>query len=215
MLRRNVMGLMVCIMCLGVASLSYAGQPDLTLSTFVAAHGTGQVSVFCVPNGSGKALDEAMVEAGGSVDATITVTLVDAGGNPIYLYPFEDMWLETDMGGLVPCNGGTVADGSTDINGEATFSASLYAGGYSNRGAGELCVVMVNGAAITGSVGLDILFNSADINGDLQVELQDTIAFVPMYTSGSYYYELDFFFDGLIFLPDLILYAGALNVACP
>lgn len=213
MLRRNILGLMVCIVCLGAATLSYAGQPDPILSGAVAAT-AGEVSVFTLPDGNGKGLNEAKVEVGGEVDATITVTLVDALGNPIFLYPFEDMWLETSAGGLAPCNGGSVSDGSTDINGQTTFSAALYAGGSSDRVGGEKCKVIVNGTALVGS-DMDILFNSADIDGDLQVGLPDTVAFVPLYTGGVYNYSIDFFFDGGINLSDLVLYAGGLNTACP
>lgn len=214
MLRRNILGLTACIVCLGLASLSFAGQPDLTQSSFVAASGSAEVSVFCAPNGSGKALTEAKLEAGGETDATITLTLLDAGGNPIYLYPFEDMWLETSLGGLIPCNGGTTADFSTDINGQTTFSGALFAGGFSDRGAGETCVVMVNGSVVV-QAGLPILFNSGDLDGNLQVDLSDTIIFVPLYTDGSYHYQVDYFFDGQKTLSDLIFYAGSLSTSCP
>lgn len=215
MLRRNILGLMICVASLGVATLSFAGIPDLSLSSAVTAAGS-EVSVFTLPDGTGKALTEAKLEAGGEVDATITVTLLDAGGLPIFLYPFEDMWLETSAGGLVPCNGGTVADASTDINGETTFSASLFAGGYSDRVGGEKCVVMVNGSAITSTGSqLDILFNSSDIDGSGAQGTTDTIIFVPLYTGGGYDYSIDFFFDGNINLSDLVLYAGGLNTSCP
>ena len=214
MLRRNILGLMVCIVCLGAATLSFAGQPDPVLSTAGTAALGAEVSVYTLPDGNGKALFEAKLEVGGEVDATINVNLLDAGGNPIFLYPFEDMWLETSAGGMVPCNGGSVSDGSTDINGDTTFSAALYAGGYSDRVGGEKCKVIVNGTALVGS-DLDILFNSADIDGDLQVGLSDTVAFVPLYTGGVYDYSVDFFFDGAINLSDLVLYAGGLNTACP
>jgi hypothetical protein len=142
------------------------------------------------------------------------VTLLDAAGTPIFLYPFEDMWLETSAAGLVPCNGGTVSDGSTNIAGQTTFSGTLYAGGQSDRTGAEKCKVIVNGTALVGS-DLDILFNSADIDGDLQVGLSDTVAFVPLYTGGVYNYSVDFFFDGAVNLSDLVLYAGGLNTACP
>jgi hypothetical protein len=203
---------MVCIACLGVATLSFAGQPSPTASVAVSAAGT-QVSVYNLPDGNGKALTEAKPIAGGAVDATITVTLNDAAGNPIFLYPFEDMWLETSLGGMVPCNGGTVSDGSTDINGQTTFTAAMYAGGYSDKAGLESCKVVVNGTALVGS-DLDILFNSADINGDLIVNLSDTILFVAVYT-GAYDYSADFSYDGIINLSDLVLYAGGLNTACP
>ncbi len=80
MLRRNFSGLMVCIMCLGAASLSLAGQPDHSMSFYATASGTAEVSVFCAPDGGGKALTEAKLEAGGEVDATITLTVNDATG---------------------------------------------------------------------------------------------------------------------------------------
>jgi len=205
---------MVCIACLGVAALSYAGQPSPTLSNAVSAAGATQVSVFTLPDGNGKALTEAKSIAGVVTDATIIVTLNDAAGNPIYLYPFEDMWLETSLGGLVPCNGGTISDFSTNISGQTSFSAALYAGGYSDFDAGEKCRVIVNGTALVGS-DLDILFNSADINGDLVNTLSDTVAFVDVYTGAVYDYKADFSYDGIINLSDLVLYAGGLNVACP
>jgi len=204
---------MVCIAVLGVATLSYAGIPDLALSGAVSASGA-EVSVFSLPNGNGKALFEAKPLVGGDVDATITVTLLDASGNPIFLYPFEDMWLGTSMGGLVPCNGGSAADGSTDINGVATFSGALFAGGFSNRAGGETCQVIVNGSALVGS-DMTVLFNSSDIDGNGVVGLSDTVTFVPLYTGGVYNYSVDFFFDGQINLSDLVLYAGGLNTACP
>jgi len=213
MLRRNILGLMICVASLGVATLSFAGIPDLSLSSAASAAGS-EVSVFTLPNGAGKALTEAKLEVGGEVDATITVTLLDAGGLPIFLYPFEDMWLETSMGGLVPCNGGSVADGSTDINGVATFSGALFADGYSDRTDDEKCQVIINGSALIGS-DLDILFNSSDIDGNGAQGTSDTIVFVPLYTGGSYDYSIDFFFDGAINLSDLVLYAGGLNTSCP
>ena len=124
-----------------------------------------------------------LAACGGEVDATITVTLLDAGGLPIFLYPFEDMWLETSMGGLVPCNGGTVADGSTDINGVATFSGALFAGGYSDRTGGEKCQVIINGSALIGS-DLDILFNSSDIDGNGLHDLADINLFISAFLAG-------------------------------
>jgi len=214
MLRRNILGLMVCIACLGVATLSYAGQPSPTLSVAASGAGATQVSVFNLPDGNGKALTEAKPSGAAVVDATITVTLNDAAGNPIFLYPFEDMWLETSLGGLAPCSGGTVSDGSTNINGQTTFTAALYAGGFSDQVAGEKCRVIVNGTALVGS-DLDILFNSGDINGDLAVSLSDTILFVAVYTGSVYDYSADFSYDGIINLSDLVLYAGGLNTGCP
>lgn len=213
MLRRNILGLLVSVACMGVATLSFAGIPDLNNSTAVTA-AAAEVSVFNTPQGAGDPLSDAQLLGGTGTDATITVTLLDAGGNVVYLYPFEDLWLETSLGGMVPCNGGTVADFSSDINGETTFSGTLYAGGASDRDAGEKARVMVNGLALVGS-DLDILFNSADINGDGAVNLSDVILFATPFLAGATDYAFDFYFDGVLNLSDLILLAGEIDTACP
>ena len=47
------------------------------------------------------------------------------------------------------------------------------------------------------------------------VGLADTVMFVPMYTSGQYYEEIDFYKEvdvDRINLPDLVKYAGNLNL---
>jgi len=192
-----------------------AGQWDPVLSTAsIDPAITSTVSVFTVPNGSGHRLLEAMIEPGVMVDATITATFIDAGGNPMFLYPGQDIWIETSSGGLAACMAGTISDGDTDINGQTTFSGTFRAGGYSNRTGGEKARVIINGTALIGS-DLDILFNSPDLDGDGQVGLSDTVIFVPRYTGGAYDYSVDYFFDGQINLSDLVLYAGGLNSACP
>ena len=81
---------------------------------------------------------------GPNVDATIELWVLDAFGDPIYLYPFSDMWLETESKGMVLCPGGSVADQSTDINGYTTFSSAMYAGCC---GSGML--VIINGTALS------------------------------------------------------------------
>ncbi len=213
MLRKNIVGLLVCLAALSVATLGFAGVPDVNNSTASTA-ATVQVSVFNVPDGTGKALTEARDAAGNVVDATITVTLLDAGMNPVYLFPFEDMWLETTLGGLVPCANGTVADASTDINGQTTFTGPFYAGGITDPASGELTRVMVNGAGLVGS-DMDIQFNSADMTGDGIVNISDLSSFSAGYLGGSYVYDVDFSYDGVINLSDLVLFSTAFNATCP
>jgi len=214
MLRRNIVGLLVCLAVLSVATLGFAGVPDVNNSTATTA-ATVQVSVFNVPDGTGKAMTEARaIGVSGSVDATITVTLLDAGMNPVYLFPFEDMWLETTMGGLVPCANGTVADASTDINGQATFTGPFYAGGITDGASGELTEVVVNGSALVGS-DMDIQFNSADMTGDGAVNISDLSSFSAGYLGGTYTYDVDFSYDGVLNLSDLVLFSTAFNAVCP
>jgi hypothetical protein len=223
MLRRNIMGLVICLVTLGVASMGFAGVPDLTLSTATTA-ATGIVSVYTIPNGQGATIGAAKAAASSVlVDATITLNVVDAFGVAIFQYPFEDMWLETAAGGLALCNGGSVADASTDINGDTTFSGALFAGGgsaYVPSVSVEQCIVMIDGYPLV-QPGFDILFNSGDLTGDTLVGVQDTALFKPLYINGTnpttpvYDYSVDFYFDEVITLSDLVQYAGASNTQCP
>jgi hypothetical protein len=218
------MGLMVCLISLSFATLGFAGVPDHSACTASSAH-TGIVSVFTNVDGLGNRIDHAKVyNSSTTVDATITLNVIDTFGNPIFQYPFEDMWLETDGGDLMICNGGSTADASTDVNGQTTFSGPIYAGGWSNydkvSSAHDLCVVMIDGTAISGSAGMDIIFNTADLYTDLIVGTQDTVVFKPLYINGTsgpltYDYRIDYYFDHQITLSDLVLYAGVANTTCP
>jgi hypothetical protein len=221
------MGLMVCLISLSFATLGFAGVPDHAACTASSAH-TGLVSVFSNVDGLGNRIDHCRAwnttGAGVTEDATITLNVIDTFGNPIFQYPFEDMWLETDGTDLMICNGGSTADASTDVNGLTTFSGTIYAGGWSNYDkvstAHDLCVVMIDGTPISGSAGMDIIFNTADLYTDLIVGTQDTVVFKPLYINGTsgpltYDYRVDYYFDHQITLPDLVLYAGMVNTTCP
>lgn len=204
MLRRFLLGALV----LSVASLALANVPDLSLSIASMDAGAAGASIFVLPNGNGVGFDDAFAAGGGSVDATITLSLVDTNGDPIFGYPFEDMWLATSGGGLAACDGGTAADASTDINGETTWSNPLAAGGSSD---GETAQVVIAGTALAGA-GLDITFNSADMNGDLTVNLSD----IALFTSklSAYDYSADFNNDGVINLSDIARFTGGMGVSC-
>lgn len=213
MVRRKLVGLFVCSLVMGLAPLAMAGIPDLTLSTATTA-ATAQVSVYTLPNGNGRGLDEAKtISSSTTVNATITLTLLDGNGDPIFLYPNEDLWLETTLGGLALCPGGSIADANTNALGQTTWSGSVFGGKQSNRTAAEKTVVVISGNPLNGSQ-LDILFNSPDIDGNLVVNLSDTVLYAQNAT-GSYNYRSDFFFDGSVNLSDTVLYAQGLGSACP
>jgi hypothetical protein len=203
MLRRFLLGALV----LSLASFAVAGVPDLNASTATIDPGAEGASLYVVPNGSGLEFTQAYAPGGAFVDATINVTLIDTEGDFIFLYPAEDLWLETSGGGLVACDGGTTADGATDINGETQFQNALAAGGNSF---GEVTQVMVAGAALGATVNL--LYNSADINGDLLVNLSDVTAFTQMLN--AYNWEGDFNYDGIINLADVTRFTQAIGVSC-
>jgi hypothetical protein len=239
MLRKNIVGLLICIAAVGATSLSFAGIPDIDRCSAEVLGYTGgmNLNVFNTPDGSGYLMTEArtrLTTPGTWEDATITVTLYDGTGttgNPVFAYPFEDIWLENnppvppanlgDPAGLVACPNGTIADASTDINGVTTFSGPFYAGGhvtYSNDGNDandDKSYVVVSGQPINDA--LDILFNSADIDGDgLWTSGTDVILFSQRYpASAGYYYSVDYYFDEVNDLSDLVLFSAARNVQCP
>lgn len=215
MLRRNIVGLVICVAALGVSTLGVAGVPDLVNSNADLPAGLPQVSVFLTPDGTGNLMTEARAITTPPldvVDATITVTLLDAGMNPVFAYPFEDMWLETTLGGLAACTNGTLANANTDINGVTTFVGPFYAGGYSNKVAGELTQVIINGSPLVNE-DLNVLFNTPDLFADGVVDLSDVSQFSGFY--GGTGYAADYFYDGSVNLSDLVLFSSSVNVVCP
>lgn len=210
MVRRKLMGLLACSLLF--ASAAFAGVPSLSLSSAATAAGA-DVSVFTLPNGGGHAIDDCYLFGGTKTDATITLTLVDGNGDPIVLYPFEDMFLATELGGLAVCPGGSVADASTDVNGVCTWSNALFAGGSSDYVGGEGCQVMINGDALL-QPALPVYFNSPDMSGDKQVNLSDISLFAGAYY-GTYTYAADYYWDGVLNLSDIAQLASGNGASCP
>jgi hypothetical protein len=203
------------IMVVGMASLAWAGVPDLNLSSAEIMAGSDGASVYSLPNGNGSGLDEAFLAGGAVVDATITVQLIDTNTDPIFLYPFEDLWMETSLANLSFCSGGTVADASTDVNGETTFSNPIAGGSYTDPTT-ERMLVMVAGAPIAGG-GVDVQFNSPDISGDLVVNLTDIVAFTQLLggdTSSHPLFAGDFNNDGTINLSDIVRFTPGIGANC-
>lgn len=241
MLRKNIVGLLICIAAMGVTTLGFAGIPELSLCTayMLSAPADSNLNVYNAPDGSGYLMTEARrlgTAPGSWEDATITVTLLDSGSNVVFSYPFEDIWLENppatppvalgDPAGLVACANGATADASTDINGQTTFSGPFFAGGYvdytldNNDLNDGRTYVMVSGLPITGGTNggaIQLLFNSSDIDGDGQWSTAvDVILFSQRYPpSAGYHYSLDFYFDGNDDISDLVLFSAARNVTCP
>ncbi len=223
MLRRNVVGLLVCIATLGLAAFGYAGIPDLNQSTATTA-AAATVSVYNLPDGTGARLDHAQLADGSYTDATITVTVLDGtidpitslpDPQPVFLYPSEDIWLETTLGGLKACPGGSTADFSTNINGVTVFATQVAGGGFSDAVAGEQTVVVINGGPLVGS-NLDILFNGPDLTGDGIVNISDGSAYgAYLAPAAPYDYAGDLYYDGVINLSDMVLFAAGIGVECP
>lgn len=178
----------------------------------------GPVSLFNVPDGTGTPFTAAFGPGGSTVDATITMTLYDdypGWGQPVAHFPYEDMWLESDGGLLVPCVGGTCADANTDLNGVTTWSSPLNVGGRSDPDEGASIYLVINGAVPDGDpLVADLRMNSPDLNGDLQVNLADVAPFAQDFY-GLYAYRSDFVWDGMVNLSDLAALAQALGANCP
>ena len=168
--------------------------------------------LFNVPNGSGSAFTEARTLEDGQVDATITLYLRDSDNVPIANYPREDTWLAyiiTDTLG-VPCTSGTTADYDTDVNGETTWVNPLRAGGWSE---GPTVVMIAGSPLLSGDLNLG--HNSADINGNGVVNLQDVALFAGDLYGGGYMFRSDFHYDGVVNLSDVGKLAQSLGAACP
>ena len=217
MVLRKLVGIFACTLIIGAASFATAGVPDLNLSGATAANGATQVVLYSTPNGSGAGFAGAVAVGGGVTDATIQLTLLDGAGAPIVNYPFEDLWLEsgtfvdTDNPGLSGCTGGTTADGSTDAAGMTSFSVPMNAGGWSL----DPSVVVVNGAPLTGSAPMPIWHNSADVNGDGNINLSDVQLFAGDFFDVSYKFRSDFVFDNIVNLSDIVPLAQGVGSSCP
>jgi len=214
---KNSLGWLACALIVaatfgGTASAVTTDIPDLDLSWYETA-ATEPVSVFNVPNGQGNRFDAAFAYGGATMDATITLYLVNGDGVPIAGYAAEDMWLGTTLDGLAPCLYGPIADANTDANGMTQWQEPFEAGGYTDPD-NELTVVIVNGDALLGS-GLDVYFNSPDLSGDGFVDITD-IAMFSQDFFGPYSYRSDFNWDGIINLSDIsYMTALGLGAECP
>ncbi len=194
-----------------LAGTSVAGIPDMAMSHAEIPEGPVPRFLMVLPDGSGPALHDAAVEGGQTWDATITLTLLDAAGDPVFLYPFEDLWLWDEDGTLSFCTGGSLADHSTDESGQTAFSNPPYGGGYNRPG--NPVNVWVAGAPLE-QPGLPVHFNSPDVSGDLLINLSDITLFVVALGVG-YDWACDFNHDGLLNLTDIVEMAQALGLGCP
>ncbi len=207
----RVLVLFVCALTLGLASVATANIPDLSTSTaetaFHAGGGTGAVTLYVVPDGTGSVFADAKDATFAAADATVTLYLRNSVGGGIANFPAED--LELRSAGLALCGGIAIAEAATDANGMTVWSTALNAGGNT----AGLAQVFVAGDALTSAAGMELYFNSADINGDLSVDLIDVGNFSTD-MNGTYDTRSDFVFDGVINLSDVGKLASAMGAAC-
>jgi hypothetical protein len=184
---------------LALASTARAGfLPDPSLSTATSNNG----HTYIAADGTGPSL--------ASAGLTITVTLRDAVGVPISNFPFQDIWVGSDVpGDVVLCYQGSLADKNTDAAGMTTISGPIVGGGSTQAG----LRVYASGLAIDTSP-LPISVNSPDINRDLWVDIADLGPFAVDYINGHYDYEIDFNGDGAENLVDLGIFVMHNGMGC-
>lgn len=189
-----------------------SGVPSLNESTATIAYtGPGVPTLLVVPDGGGNPFTEARDEAGNPVDATISMYLRDGAGSAIANFPWEDIWLQVDDGGMVACRWGINPDNNTDQTGMTLWVFPAAASGYSE----SVVWVMVNGSALTSNNGLPLSFNSPDIDANGLVNLADIAILAGDFYSGQTPFRSDFFRDGVLNLADIHLFAVHFGAACP
>lgn len=209
-------------------SATRAGTPDAANSKvhFPVSESTNYSMVLYIqPDGTGPALNNTRVRDPylGVIDATILVELRDSDNVLVLGYPAADVWLEAQNGGLSFCvDNPAIADFASEQRGGGEFewctefSGPFYGGGHTDPAAGDQVVVMT---ASTGSTPVtahlsDLQMNSADINGDLVVNLIDLGIFAGDYF-GTYNFRSDFVPDNQVNLGDIGRMASGMGTACP
>jgi hypothetical protein len=207
MLKSKLITSLLCTLSIATTPNVLAGIPDPD-QCHAATRADQPVSILAAPDGGGTPINMCYgYGVGAIVDATIDVWLLDYTGDPVFLYPASDIWLETADGSTALCPGGSTADQSTDIDGHTTFSQPLYAGAC---GIGIL--VIINGTPIN-QPPLDMRINSPDIDGDLNVNLTDVVYLAELFYTDDYC--ADFYWDGIVNLSDVVVLAPHLGAECP
>ena len=183
-------------MVLGLAGVASAGIPDETLSTAATAGGT----VLITPASTGGSIADA--------GATVTVTLLDAGGLPVPNFPFQDIWVgHPGANEIALCQGGSVAAANTNASGVTTITGVVSGGGWATTSQ-----VYINGTPLA-QAPLAVGMNSPDINGDLNVNLNDFSAFGVDFNTAAF--RSDYVFNGLVDLADYSRFGQTFGETCP
>ena len=193
-------------MALLIASPLMAQILDPCLSTASPVGWPAGIAVC--PAGDGRSLSD--------VGATINLRIRDTNNLPIVNMAPEDVWLAGCVN-LTLCNSSesSMADRLTDENGETEMSGTMAAGGSDT---GVLVIVQGNVLLFTlncvDNLCLPFEVRSADMNGDLVVNLVDLSQFAAAFPPNAYSAAADFTFDGIVGLGDVSFLAQHLLHAC-
>lgn len=125
-------------------------------------------------------------------------------------FPVEDIWLVSDLWGLVSCAGGTSPD-VVDPEGWIIWSSPLMAGGQND--ADEPTRLVAVGLIIESDI--PFRFRSPDISGDLMVNLSDVTLFTEALHGAAQAWRADFNRDDVVNLADIVVFTQGLGANCP
>ena len=197
----------------GIAG-AQAIDPCKSYSEFVAVGPSplqGPCYFACPAGDSDTFLDSGTLPGPGAGDGWyIRIRVREADGTPVPNVPATDIWIvDCDpVDDLVLCAGAASsnADSLTNAQGYTTMSVTTLAAG----GCAEGLAVVVDGTALLDSVTNcanvichDIDVRSADINGDLCVDLADLSIFAQSFPPQFYDPCCDFECNGVVNLADL------------
>jgi hypothetical protein len=210
MVLRKLTGVFSIALVIGAATFAVAGVPDLQLSTASTAAGVGVTPVmYNLPNGAGCAFTAAN---GGAVNATVSMTVLDGGGIPVFNFSAADMYLvPIGAGNFFACANGTIATFNTNASGITQWLTPLRAGGWMNN----LTQIYISGSPLTSNAGLLLWHNSADISGNGIADLGDIGIFAGDYYGGVYAFRSDLTFDNAVNLGDIGALASGIGTSCP
>lgn len=188
----------------------------------LVTQGVPPLSMYLLPNGTGTQFAACYDATGVIVNATVVVTLKDGNNNPAINVPASSVRLEQLGSPLSWCSGAfypppahapNLADGPSNLAGQSTFTLSYHGGGWLAAPL-TVWVLEATGAWNPVPTPLPVSFNSADLNGDLIVNLTDIALFAADYF-GPYNYRSDFNNDTWVNLSDVPFMAAAIGVSCP
>jgi hypothetical protein len=142
---------------------------------------------------------------------TIFLQVFDCANVPIPNFPAEDIWVSGQGTGEVwMCQRGSVADANTDADGRTTISGAIFGGGYTTGGT----QVYVSGMPVGPAEPLPLQFISADLDGNLVVNLVDFVAFAADFGQDGIT-RSDFDRNGRIDLADFAAFGVYFGDVCP
>jgi len=191
-------------------------------SAVLTVSGLNDISMFQVPNGTGTPFTACFERGGAIVSAVITVTLRNAAGGPVIGYPPARIRIEHVASPLVWCadtyyppppHAPNKADAPTDAAGQTTFTLAYHGGHWV---IGPTYVWVWDPVSLWSRIptSVNVSYNSADMDGNLVVDLLDVVDFASVFF-GVYHYRADFNYDQVVNLLDLAYFVPAYGMTCP